>query len=228
MSHGTREPDPPAGRTQWAIRSGPAVTLFLLVAAFGVGSDLLSKHFIFERLLDDPTIERQVRENYLTATPPGKGKTQEFSRAVLQELHIQKRICFGLNFTLSTNPGVVFGFDRIPIRIVNIITICMIVFVLIFFAASPRRATWMHVALALILGGAFGNLYDRLICEVALPGLTPIRNHVRDFIDCSDLGYRYIFNVADIWLVAGVAMILLHWVWSGRKTRKEEKSASKT
>ena len=62
MSHETRESDPPTGRMQWAIRSGPAVALFLLVAAFGVGSDLLSKHFIFERLLDDPTIERQVRE----------------------------------------------------------------------------------------------------------------------------------------------------------------------
>ncbi|HDY65771.1 MAG TPA: signal peptidase II [Phycisphaerae bacterium] len=224
----TRPADAAPGREHRAISSGPAVALFLLIVAFGAAADLLSKHLVFERLLDDPAIEREVRENYLSDPLPERDRTQEFSRAVLQKLHIQERICFGLSFTLSVNPGVVFGFDRIPIWIVNIITICMILFVLIFFAASPRRARWMHVALALILGGAIGNLYDRVACKVVLPGLTPIQNHVRDFIDCSDLGYRYIFNVADIWLVAGVIMILLHWVWLERKTKKGEKSASKT
>jgi signal peptidase II len=72
----------------------------------------------------------------------------------------------------------------------------------------------MHVSLALILGGAAGNLYDRLFSAVRLPGLEPIRGHVRDFIDCRDLAYPYIFNVADALLVAGAAMILLHWLWS--------------
>ena len=77
----------------------------------------------------------------------------------------------------------------------------------------------MHVALALILGGAIGNLYDRLFSSVALPGLAPIRRHVRDFIDCSDLHYDYIFNLADAWLVIGVVMVFLQWLADARRER---------
>ena len=234
MHHPAKKPrtaDPDPGQMHRAIGSGATVALFLLIVTFGAAADLLSKHFVFERMLDDPAIKQQVREvlgKNTTDPLPEELETQQFSRAVLQQLHIQERICFGLSFTLSVNPGVVFGFDRIPIWIVNIITICMIFVVLIFFATSPRRGRWMHVALALILGGAIGNLYDRLVGKVVLPGLTPIQNHVRDFIDCSDLGYNYIFNVADIWLVVGVIMILLHWIWSERKTKKANNPAPKT
>jgi signal peptidase II len=72
--------------------------------------------------------------------------------------------------------------------------------VLALWIFLPRRATaWDSLAKALILGGAFGNLWDRM------------RFHaVRDFIDLHFGSYRYpTFNVADIALVVGIVMLLL-------------------
>ena len=84
----------------------------------------------------------------------------------------------------------------------------------------------VHVALAMILGGALGNLYDRLFSRVEIPGTTAtITRQVRDFIDLSevrlklfshDLSYPWIFNLADVLLVAGVALLIVCW-WVHRK-----------
>lgn len=201
-------------------KNARAITIFLIVTILGALGDLGSKHLVFKQMLDDPALETRVVD---LLDDPGVRvqETEEFSRAVLQKLQIRRRICFGLSFTISTNPGVVFGFDAIPSWIVNAMTVVMILIVLVFFATSERGATWVHIGLALILGGAIGNLYDRLFSEVALPHLTPIRHHVRDFIDCSDLYYNYIYNLADAWLVIGVGMIMIHWFWSGRKKIKK-------
>ena len=57
-------------------------------------------------------------------------------------------------------------------------------------------------------------------CLKCHAGIEPIRYHVRDFIDCSEvplpLGFRYvwIFNVADVLLVVGVGILLVHWLTS--------------
>lgn len=201
-----------AGRSRWA------VTVFLLITALAALADLTSKHIVFKQMLAEPAIEQRIVK--LLDNPNVQvEQSEKFSRAVLRELQIRRRICFGLAFTISTNPGVVFGYDAIPSWIVNLMTVVMIAVVLTFFATSRRGAAWLHVALALILGGAIGNLYDRLFSEVALPHLSPIRCHVRDFIDCSDLHYNYVFNLADVWLVVGVAMIILHWLWVERKKK---------
>jgi lipoprotein signal peptidase len=58
----------------------------------------------------------------------------------------------------------------------------------------------------LVLGGAIGNLWDRIAYEA-----------VRDFIDVYLFGWSYpVFNVADAALVAGIA-ILLVCSWRDRK-----------
>ncbi len=202
-----------AGRNGWAL------AIFLVVAALAAGVDLGSKHLVFKEMLSDPTIETRVVD-LLDDPNVNVQQDEKFSRAVLQELRLSDRVCFGLSFTLSTNPGVVFGFDAIPSWVVNVMTVIMIVVILVFFATSECGARWLHIALSLIMGGAIGNLYDRLFSEVALPHLTPIRHHVRDFIDCSDLHYNYIYNIADAWLVIGVAMIIIHWFWAERKKSK--------
>ena len=87
-------------------------------------------------------------------------------------------------------------------------------------AFSPARARSMHVALALILAGAVGNLYDRLFGVVSIPGFEPIKYQVRDFVDCSGLHYPWIFNAADAYLVAGVAVIILHMIAAPRRQSK--------
>ena len=73
------------------------------------------------------------------------------------------------------------------------------------------RSTPWAVALGLVLGGAVGNLVDRLLRD---PG--PLRGHVVDFIDLQWHGESVwpVFNVADCAIVAGG---LLAFVLSWRK-----------
>jgi signal peptidase II len=199
-----------------ACRSVRAWIIFLAVATLAGGVDLASKNVVFGRLLSAPATQQRLAD--ILANPAVRIRQDEqFTRAVLREVHARRRVCFGLSLTLSTNPGVVFGFSAIPRWAVNLMTIAMILAVLGFFLFSPSKASGLHIALALILGGAIGNLYDRLFSAVTLGTLTPIRYHVRDFIDCSDLGYNYIFNAADAWLVIGVAMLVIYWLGSGKK-----------
>jgi len=131
----------------------------------------------------------------------------------------------GVRLSLSTNPGVVFGLG-VPRWIVNLATGGAILLVAGMFAWSDRRARAMHLGLALILAGAAGNLYDRVFSVVQLPhaGLEPIRRHVRDFIDCSQLHYPWVFNVADAWLVVGVGLLMLQWILQALRERAASKA----
>jgi signal peptidase II len=218
----------------WAIWCRPAICLFAIVVIFGVAADLLSKHVVFENLLAGTELESRVQnesQRLQVAQNLGNEKipdanSPEFTRLVLMRLKIYRDIFPGLRFMISTNPGIVFGFDAIPDFFVSAATVVMIIVVLIFFATSHRNAYWVQVGFALIMAGALGNLYDRLCSSVVLPGLSPITHHVRDFIDCSDLGYPYIFNVADAWLVIGVAMIILWYLREWRKEHKQQKTAT--
>jgi len=210
-----------------AYASTRAVLIFLAVVAAAAFIDLYGKHAVFSSLLAKPEIEEQTSSQVQYILKSGKGdipdpNTQEFTRLVLQHMDIHEEVFPAIRFSVSTNPGIVFGFDKIPSVLINIITVAMIFGVAALFAFSPAGDYWIHTALALILGGAVGNLYDRIFSSVSLPGLEPILTHVRDFIDCRELGYPYIFNPADVWLVAGAVMILLHWIWNARSESKKK------
>lgn len=191
-----------------AICHPPAIAFFLIVSAVAVLGDLLSKHYVFESFLNAPGLGEEIRRTE---------RIYNQSLSPEQVLHhpelrrgIQRRVLPGVRFTLSTNPGVVFGL-RLPRVLVGTATLGALVLVLFLFATSERRAWSVHVGLAAILGGALGNLYDRLFSEVEIPGIGVIRGEVRDFIDCSEMHYPYIFNVADALLVIGVSLLILHW-----------------
>jgi len=121
-----------------------------------------------------------------------------------------------LRLTLSTNPGIVFGI-RLPGPLVPIATLAMVAVVILLFATSWRRLWGLHLGLGMILGGALGNAYDRLLVSVKFPDepLTRTRQ-VRDFIDVYAIGYP-VFNVADILLVVGVGLIVLYMFRHGRQ-----------
>jgi signal peptidase II len=70
----------------------------------------------------------------------------------------------------------------------------------------------LRVVVVLVVGGAIGNLIDRII-----------RGYVVDFLDFYIFGYNYpVFNVSDICVVCG-AILLLIWVfWTDRKAKKIE------
>ncbi|MBN1553283.1 MAG: signal peptidase II [Phycisphaerae bacterium] len=231
MLRSSRDPGTALGTTPppRAWRNGWAIGLFLILAILAGGFDLWTKHLAFDRLMDDPSLPGRVEgvfEEYFGTTQPANVDSHT-TRWVLQELHLSRRFCFGLSVTLSTNPGVVFGIRWFPLLAVNLITIGMMLFVVGFFLFSESKHYWLHAALALLLGGAFGNLYDRMAGSVVLPHLPPIRYHVRDFIDCGELGYPWVFNLSDAWLVIGAGMIVVYWFRMGRKTRQADAAAKK-
>jgi signal peptidase II len=123
-----------------------------------------------------------------------------------------------LRFTLSTNPGIVFGIAA-PSLLVLMATLVAVVVVVYLFAASERRARFLHVALAMVLAGSLGNAYDRLFSYVLFPGENrPRIGQVRDFIDAYINGRHWpTFNVADILLVVGVIVIILYMLVTERK-----------
>jgi signal peptidase II len=191
--------------------------VFVAAGAAALAADLWTKHEVFERLLDDPSLPARVRALAGEADVPADG--------VLGPLRIQRRVMPGVKLTLSTNPGVVFGLPmpRWAVAVATVLTIAMVMY---FFATSDARALPVHAALALVLAGALGNLYDRLFSTVVVPGLAePIRRQVRDFIDCTELCWLWVFNVADVWLVVGVAGLILHWYAAGRRDRQAGKAA---
>lgn len=213
--------DPGPGRLAW--RSAAAVTGFLAVTIVALATDLWSKHAVFTSLLADANVPIRVREIKLE-----QGKDLD-PRDVLKALDLHHHVGAGLRLSLSTNPGVVFGLPMPP-PVVALATVLTILMVGWFFAVSLARARWTHVGLGLILAGALGNFYDRMIAGVTIPNLSkPIVGQVRDFLDFSQanvmgLNYPYIFNVADVWLVVGVGIIMLHWIFAGRghKGQKEK------
>ena len=207
------------GAANPAFRSPLAVIVFLAVAAVGLTADLLSKEYVFNSLLNDPYMVERVE--WARKLPPHPTTTYDVLH--LGYLKFQRHVLPGVDFTLSTNEGVVFGLPM-PRPVVAVVTVITVILVGYFFATSERKARLVHVALAAILAGALGNLYDRLFARVAVDQLEPIRYHVRDFIDCNNLYWPWIFNVADILLVVGVALLILHWAAASGRAAKAKKA----
>lgn len=105
-----------------------------------------------------------------------------------------------LTMTYVTNTGIVFGV--LP-QFGSIFTILVMIIIGLLFIMRRSLAHvpfWVHIALGVIMGGAFGNLIDRLM-----------RGSVVDFLDFNfwPLYQWGIFNVADAAVVTGVAVLLL-------------------
>jgi signal peptidase II len=66
-----------------------------------------------------------------------------------------------LEFRLSLNPGALFGLGSGLVPVFIVASIAALGFVVYLFAGTRRNQWILHAALALILAGALGNLYDR-------------------------------------------------------------------
>lgn len=102
------------------------------------------------------------------------------------------------------NPGAAFSIAGGATVLFSVIAI-VIVAVILRTARKITSNAWA-VSLGLLLGGALGNLVDRILRD---PG--PFRGHVVDFIDLHWHGESIwpVFNVADMAIVTGGALALL-------------------
>jgi signal peptidase II len=91
------------------------------------------------------------------------------------------------------NSGIAFGLFSSATSIVIALTALAVLWMLVFFARSGSRHPVLPVALGFVLGGSVANLLDRVRL-----------GHVTDFLD---LRYWPAFNLADVFIVVGVATL---------------------
>ncbi|WP_376691644.1 signal peptidase II [Wenzhouxiangella sp. EGI_FJ10409] len=119
------------------------------------------------------------------------------------ELYRPNVVFSWLNFTLAHNTGAAFsflasggGWQRWFLSIVAVIIVAVL---LVWLWRLPHRARLLPSALALVIGGAIGNLVDRIRF-----------GYVVDFIDVHYAGWHWpAFNLADSAIVIGVILLLL-------------------
>lgn len=118
-----------------------------------------------------------------------------------------------LRLTHVTNTGSAFGLLRGQSAFLILASFIGIFGVVFYFRANGRHSALLRVALALILGGAFGNLTDRLV-----------RGAVVDFIDVRLWpGFHFpTFNLADSALTVGLALLAFYIL---RERDREKKRA---
>ncbi len=105
-----------------------------------------------------------------------------------------------LNIYLIWNEGIAFGLFSFNEKIFyNILTIIILIIILIIFIMIIKSDGLKKYSLLMILGGALGNVFDRLYYKA-----------VPDFIDFHIGNFHwFIFNVADIFITIGILFMVI-------------------
>ncbi len=131
------------------------------------------------------------------------------------------------------NPGMAFGIDvgNVSKLFLSLFSIVASIGILYYLYKARNKSIWLRISLALILGGAIGNLIDRTFYGVFY-GYAPlfygkvVDFFSVDFIDFSIFGHTYerwpIFNVADAAVTIGVIMLLFIHRDKKENDREEE------
>ena len=191
---------PANGSPAW--RSVRAWVLLLVIAGVGLGVDLGTKAWAFRTVAGEPV---ELPYDEIAGNPSYRLPWHGGVRALPADL---------LDFRLVLNNGAVFGLGQQKRPVFIAFTVFAVAAALgVFGWWTDARATWAHVGIALVLAGGLGNLHDRLAFGA-----------VRDFLHMtprwhlpfsmrwpggSDELFPWVFNVADVLLLAGMAVLLL-------------------
>ena len=106
-----------------------------------------------------------------------------------------------LNFTLNWNTGIAFGLlsfnASLIYHLISALILLIIVYLIYLMVVSDKFG---KITISLIIGGALGNIYDRLN-YYAVPDF--IDFHVGEF-------HWFTFNIADIFISIGIIIIIIN------------------
>jgi signal peptidase II len=191
-----------------------AAAIFLAIAAAAVAADLVSKQWAYGALgvyakdgvlcdsLGPVFADVQVTEN-------GEPKTVKYPlRKIPQIVVIDGFFTLLAALNLGGMWGFLFGHTAVLV-IFSILCIGIIGYMVVRLGTGNHM---LRTALAFILAGALGNLYDRIFF-----------GGVRDFLDF-DLGFLHwaTFNVADVWIVVGVCMVFFVEIFLKKPAESKE------
>ena len=184
----------------WRSRSGWAILLIVTVLA--LAGDLASKWAAFRTIAPDPVVI--TKPEVLSADQLGY---------LIPAHDVVTVVPHGLELTLVLNEGAVFGMAAGQTWFFVAFTVVALGFCCWMFASwTHARDRVAHVAIALVLAGGLGNLYDRLMFAC-----------VRDFLHFlpgvhlpfglawpggETEVWPYVSNVADAELIVGIALLI--------------------
>ena len=120
-----------------------------------------------------------------------------------------------LNISLIWNEGIAFGllsFDESYFY--NFLTILIIIIIIVIFFMILKSEGLKKYSFLMVLGGALGNLYDRIFFKA-----------VPDFIDFHIGNFHwFIFNVSDIFISLGVLFLITLELINSKKDKIDEKN----
>jgi signal peptidase II len=191
---GSATPSPPGASPEVSIPSRPPAIRMLVVAVLavaGLGWDLWTKHEVFAQI------------GYPGVTPVWKGQIAGVS----------------IRFELATtfNHGALWGMGQGQTWLFASLSLVAIAAIGYFLWNRQAIASrWLTVVTGLLLAGTLGNLFDRLGLHRYQDDKGAIVYAVRDFLDFwffNDSFHWATFNCADIYLVVGACMLVIHSFW---------------
>ena len=106
-----------------------------------------------------------------------------------------------LNIDLYWNTGIAFGLLSFSEKtLYNLLTVLIFIIIIVLLIMILKPNDFRKYPLIMILGGAIGNFFDRIVYQA-----------VPDFIDFHINNFHwFIFNVADIFITIGIICLILY------------------
>lgn len=196
---------PADGRPDRSLRSFRAWAVLLFVLIGGLTLDIWSKYATFEYVAGEPVElnrDRILQNGDHNPIPRHEGRT----------------VLPGglLDFRLVINHGAVFGIGQEQRGFFIAFTAIAIVVGLFAFAMMTTPGQWLaHIGIGLVLAGGIGNLYDRIVYGVVRDFLHMLPDWHLPFGLTWFGGARevfpWVFNIADVLLLTGMALLLFHF-----------------
>lgn len=120
-----------------------------------------------------------------------------------------------VRMTYIENPGIAFGIRIGNGMLFTILSVLVSVGICVYLFTHRNEPKTIRLSLSIVLGGAFGNLADRILF-----------GHVVDFVDVGIGSMRWpVFNVADAAVVIGMVILFLHLFIIDVKKKEEVQEA---
>lgn len=209
----------PARPIRLAGKSGLAIAFFLGVVVFILAADLGLKYWSFSHVAG----RQVVLTEEVTVDHRGFWSKYPHNPTVVVPKVLELR--------LTTNTGAVFGLGKGNRLLFIAVSIVATGVIGLMFWRSPARAWGMHLALGMILAGALGNLYDRVLYR-AVRDMLHMFPGVNLPFGLSWPGgsgggitevWPWIFNLADVALMVGVGLVLIATWRTDAAAKKSQK-----
>jgi signal peptidase II len=138
------------------------------------------------------------------------------------------------DITFVENPGIAFGLDfgdtfKMLVSVFTIVACILLVYILF---KNRKKGLTLRISFALILGGALGNLFDRLFYGLIYGYAPMFYGRVVDFFDIRMFNIylfhhmlgNYVFNFADFSVTVGV--ILLFYTYNRERSQNKDLDVS--